>query len=114
MVDIAQTKELIKKQLDKHSILLYMKGTPNEPQCGFSAQVVEILMDSNIRFAFVNILDHGDIRHVLPKYADWPTFPQLWVNKELIGGCDIVSDMHSRGELIPVLTKYQSGETPSK
>ena len=91
--------ETIKDQIDNNSILLYMKGSPNQPQCGFSARTVQALMACGERFAYVDILSNPDIRANLPKYANWPTFPQLWVNGELIGGCDIVTEMFENGEL---------------
>lgn len=93
------TVESIKQQIEENSILIYMKGTPQLPQCGFSAQTVQALMACGERFAFVNVLDNPDIRSELPKYANWPTFPQLWVNGELVGGCDIVVEMYQSGEL---------------
>ena len=95
--------DLIKQQLHEHPILLYMKGTPAMPQCGFSARTVETLIECKQRFAFVNILDHPSLREALPKFAKWPTFPQLWVRSELIGGCDIVTEMHAQGQLLPLL-----------
>ncbi len=76
-----------------------MKGSPNQPQCGFSARTVEALMACGERFAYVDILSNPDIRAALPQYANWPTFPQLWVDGELIGGCDIVTEMYESGEL---------------
>jgi monothiol glutaredoxin len=91
--------ETIKDQIENNSILLYMKGSPNQPQCGFSARTVQALMACGERFAYVDILSNPDIRANLPKYANWPTFPQLWVNGELIGGCDIVTEMFENGEL---------------
>lgn len=91
--------ETIKEQLQNNQILLYMKGSPNQPQCGFSARTVEALMACGERFAYVDILTNPDIRAALPGYANWPTFPQLWVNGELVGGCDIVTEMHNSGEL---------------
>ncbi len=98
-----ETLERIKCQIAEHPVLLYMKGAPMAPQCGFSARVVEALMSCGERFSYVDILQHPDIRGVLPEYADWPTFPQLWVNGELVGGCDIVTAMHERGELKPLV-----------
>jgi monothiol glutaredoxin len=80
-----------------------MKGSPNAPQCGFSARTAEALMSCGVKFAFVDILNNPDIRSNLPRYGNWPTFPQLWVKGELIGGCDIVTDMHAKGELLPLL-----------
>jgi len=95
-MDIIDT---IKEQIASNSILLYMKGSPNQPQCGFSARTVEALMACGERFAYVDILSNPDIRAALPQYANWPTFPQLWVGGELVGGCDIVTEMHQSGEL---------------
>jgi monothiol glutaredoxin len=91
--------ETIKDQIDNNSILLYMKGSPNQPQCGFSARTVQALMACGERFAYVDILSNPEIRANLPKYANWPTFPQLWVDGELVGGCDIVTEMFETGEL---------------
>lgn len=96
---MSATLDAIKDQISSNPVLLYMKGTPQMPQCGFSAQTVQALMDCGQQFAFVNILEHPDIRQELPKYADWPTFPQLWLQGELVGGCDIVLDLHAQGEL---------------
>jgi len=97
--EMSTTLENIQQQIGENTILLYMKGTPQLPQCGFSAQAVQAVMACGERFAFVNILDNPDIRTELPKYANWPTFPQLWVNGELVGGCDIIVEMHESGEL---------------
>ena len=91
--------ETIKEQIESNDILLYMKGSPNQPQCGFSARTVQALMACGERFAYVDILSNPEIRSNLPKYANWPTFPQLWVKGELIGGCDIVTEMFENGEL---------------
>lgn len=102
-METADVIEQIKEQVEGNAILLYMKGSPNQPQCGFSARVVQAMMACGQRFAYVDILSHPDIRANLPAYANWPTFPQLWVNGELIGGCDIVTEMHDQGELEPLL-----------
>ena len=99
-MDIIDT---IKDQIESNSILLYMKGSPNQPQCGFSARTVQALMACGERFAYVDILSNQDIRENLPAIANWPTFPQLWVGGELIGGCDIVTEMHENGELQPLV-----------
>lgn len=96
---MSNTIETIKEQITNNDILLYMKGTPRMPQCGFSAQAVQALMACGERFAFVNILENPEIRAELPKYANWPTFPQLWVKGELVGGCDIIVEMAGNGEL---------------
>ena len=92
-------EQTIRDQISSNSILLYMKGSPDQPQCGFSAQTVQCLMACGKRFAYVDILSNPEIRATLPKIANWPTFPQLYVNGELVGGCDIVTEMHSKGEL---------------
>ena len=95
-MDIIDT---IKDQIESNAILLYMKGSPNAPQCGFSASTVQALMACGQRFAFVDILTNPEIRASLPGYANWPTFPQLWIDGELVGGCDIITEMHASGEL---------------
>lgn len=93
------TLENIKQQIADNTILLYMKGSPNAPQCGFSMRVSQAMMACGKRFAYIDILSNPDIRAELPKYANWPTFPQLWVKGELLGGCDIIMEMHENGEL---------------
>jgi monothiol glutaredoxin len=95
--------ETIKQQIAENPIILYMKGSPSAPQCGFSSRASQALMACGQRFAYVDILTNPDIRSELPKYANWPTFPQLWVSGELIGGCDIVTEMHEKGELKPLV-----------
>lgn len=101
--EFMETVEVIKEQIEQNPILLYMKGTPQFPQCGFSARTVEAMMQVGEPFAYVNILENPEIRAELPKYANWPTFPQLWVGGELIGGCDIVVEMAQKGELTEVI-----------
>lgn len=91
--------ETIKEQISSNTVLLYMKGSPNAPQCGFSARASQAVMACGEKFAYVDILQNPEIRANLPKYANWPTFPQLWVAGELIGGSDIVLEMHEKGEL---------------
>ncbi|MXP56206.1 Grx4 family monothiol glutaredoxin [Pantoea sp. Mhis] len=95
--------EKIKFQISTNPILLYMKGSPQEPNCGFSAQAVKALTACGEKFTYVDVLQNPDIRTELPKYADWPTFPQLWVDGELIGGCDIIIEMFRNGELEPLI-----------
>jgi monothiol glutaredoxin len=92
-------EETIKDQINSNGILLYMKGNPEQPQCGFSAQVTQILMSCGKRFAYVDVLSNPDIRANLPSVSNWPTFPQLFVSGELVGGCDIVTELHEKGEL---------------
>ena len=89
----------IKKQIKDNPILLYRKGTPQAPECGFSQKVVSILNTVGKAYSFVNILENPDIRKNLPKVSDWPTFPQLFVDGELVGGSDIVEELHRSGEL---------------
>lgn len=98
-----ETIEKIKQQLADNPIIIYMKGSPKLPSCGFSAQASQALIACGQPFAFVDILQNPDIRAELPKYANWPTFPQLWVEGELIGGCDIILEMFQRGELQPLI-----------
>ncbi len=94
-----QTIEKIQRQINENLILLYMKGSPKMPECGFSARAVKVLFACGERFAYVDILRNDDIREQLPKYANWPTFPQLWLDGELIGGSDIINEMYECGEL---------------
>ncbi|MCB1678932.1 MAG: Grx4 family monothiol glutaredoxin [Halioglobus sp.] len=102
--------DTIKEQIENNSILLYMKGSPNQPQCGFSARTVQALMACGERFAYVDILSNPEIRANLPKYGNWPTFPQLWVNGELVGGCDIVTEMAESGELQTLIKEAAAGQ----
>ena len=97
------TNERIEQQLNEFPVLLYMKGTPDFPQCGFSAQVVGALKQVGTRFAYVNILEDSELRQGLKEYSDWPTFPQLYVQGELLGGCDIIVQMYESGELAKAL-----------
>ncbi|HET8800617.1 MAG TPA: Grx4 family monothiol glutaredoxin [Marinobacter sp.] len=91
--------ETIKSQLESNPVILYMKGSPQAPQCGFSAKTSQALMACGERFAFVNILDNQELREALKVYSSWPTYPQLYINGELVGGCDIVLEMSESGEL---------------
>jgi monothiol glutaredoxin len=93
------TEETIQQQIDSNNILLYMKGNPEQPQCGFSAQATQMLMSCGKRFAYVDILSNPEIRSTLPAVSNWPTFPQLYVEGELVGGCDIMTEMFEKGEL---------------
>ena len=110
-MDILDT---IKEQIEGNPIILYMKGSPNQPQCGFSARTSQALMACGERFAYVDILSNPDIRASLPAYANWPTFPQLWVAGELIGGCDIVVEMYESGELQPLVAEATTQETAAE
>jgi monothiol glutaredoxin len=97
--------ERIQKQLTDNPVLLYMKGTPDFPQCGFSAQTVAVLRNIGAEFAYVNIFEDPEVREGLKAYSNWPTFPQLYVNGELIGGCDITLELHQSGELKEIMAK---------
>ncbi len=95
--------ERIKDQLSSHPVVLYMKGTPDFPQCGFSAQTVQVIKDCGVQFMYMNIFEDQEVREALKEYSNWPTYPQLYINGELIGGCDIVMDLYSKGELKTLL-----------
>ena len=97
--------ERIEKQLSEHRVMLFMKGSPDFPQCGFSAQAVAALRACGTEFASANILEDPELREGLKKYANWPTYPQLYVNGELIGGSDIVIEMYNSGERKSLLNK---------
>jgi monothiol glutaredoxin len=96
-------RERIQKTVDQKKIVLFMKGNKNFPQCGFSAQVVSILKQKNVDFLDVNILTDMELRQGLKEFSNWPTFPQLYVDGKLVGGCDIVTGMNESGELDQVL-----------
>ena len=106
--------EKIKRQISENPILLYMKGSPQAPQCGFSAKTIECMVGCGQRFAYVDILSNPEIRATLPSYAEWPTFPQLWVDGELVGGCDIVTEMFESGELEALLSETTERHTDSE
>ncbi len=91
--------ERIKGQVEGNPVVIYMKGTPQMPQCGFSSRTAEALKSLEIEFSYVNVLTDPEIFQNLPRYADWPTFPQVYVGGELIGGCDITLEMHASGDL---------------
>ncbi|MDA0705865.1 MAG: Grx4 family monothiol glutaredoxin [Proteobacteria bacterium] len=97
----------IEEQLQAHNVLLYMKGTPDFPQCGFSGQAVAVLNAIGAPFSFINIFEDQEIREGLKSYSNWPTFPQLYVKGELIGGSDIVVEMYNSGELQKLLKDLQ-------
>lgn len=91
--------ERIDQQVKNNPIVIYMKGSPQMPQCGFSMRAAQALQDCGVPFAFVNVLQDPDIFESLPRYADWPTFPQIYIDGELVGGCDITLELYSTGEL---------------
>ena len=89
----------IKEQVENNKVIIYMKGTPQMPQCGFSSRAADALKQCGVEFAYVNILMDPEIFQNLPKFADWPTFPQVYIGGEFIGGCDITLELHEKGEL---------------
>lgn len=95
--------EKIQQQVQTHPIIIYMKGTPQFPQCGFSARAVDVLKKCEVEFAYVNVSADKEVYENLPNFANWPTFPQIYVKGELIGGCDIVVEMFQKNELKPLL-----------
>ena len=95
----SQLKQKIEQLIQSHTVFLFMKGTPEEPQCGFSARVVELLQDLNISFGSFNVFDNESVREGVKEYAHWPTLPQLYINGKFIGGCDIVAELAEKGEL---------------
>ena len=95
--------EELENQVKDNPILLYMKGLPEAPQCGFSSKASQILIACGKPFSFVDILSNPEIRANLPQFSNWPTFPQLFVNGELIGGCDIISELHEAGDLQTII-----------
>ena len=105
---VMDINERIQEQLKSNTVLLYMKGTPYFPQCGFSGKAVQILQACETEFAYVNIFEDDEIREGLKAYSSWPTFPQLYANGELIGGADIMIEMFESGELKDVLDKVKA------
>tara|TARA_B100001996_G_scaffold46112_1_gene33226 strand:- start:3123 stop:3455 length:333 start_codon:yes stop_codon:yes gene_type:complete len=94
-----QTKEIIESNINNNDVCLFMKGTPNAPQCGFSMAVTNILKILDVKFIGVNVLESSEIRQGIKEYSEWPTIPQLYIKKEFVGGCDIVKEMYENGEL---------------
>jgi monothiol glutaredoxin len=99
MNELAQKKEEIAKEIQDHAVILYMKGNKMAPQCGFSAQVVQILSHLNVSFETRDVLQDPVLRDAIKEFSDWPTIPQLYINQEFIGGCDIVTELYQNGEL---------------
>ena len=92
--------ENIKNEIKANEVVLFMKGTPVFPMCGFSAAVVQVLNDVGVKFSSVNVLDSDEMREGIKQFSNWPTIPQLYVKEEFVGGCDIVKEMHENGELL--------------
>ena len=100
-----QTKNTIQNHIDNNEVCLFMKGTPDAPQCGFSMAVSNILKILNVEFKGVNVLENQNLREGIKTFSEWPTIPQLYINKEFVGGCDIIKEMYENGELKKVLEK---------
>ena len=98
-----QTNDLIKSEIENNDVCLFMKGTPDAPQCGFSMAVVNIFKILELNFKSVNVLENQNVREGIKAYSDWPTIPQLYVKNEFIGGCDIIKEMYENGELASLL-----------
>ena len=98
-----QTNDLIKSEIENNDVCLFMKGTPDAPQCGFSMAVVNIFKILELNFKSVNVLENQNIREGIKVYSDWPTIPQLYVKNEFVGGCDIIKEMYENGELAGLL-----------
>ena len=95
-----QTNDIIKGEIENNEVCLFMKGTPDAPQCGFSMAVTNILKILEVNFKSVNVLENQNIREGIKVYSDWPTIPQLYIKNEFIGGCDIIKEMYENGELV--------------
>lgn len=103
MTQLDDIKEVVKKDIESHPIILFMKGSKLMPQCGYSARVVHILKELGVDFETRNVLEDDNLRQAIKEISDWPTLPQLYVNKEFIGGCDIITELHQEGELEKIL-----------
>ena len=95
----AEIKKIIEKELETNEVVLFMKGTPEVPQCGFSLAVSNVLKHLDVKFNGINVLEDNEIREGIKKFSDWPTIPQLYIKGEFVGGCDIVKEMFEKGEL---------------
>ena len=98
-----QTNDLINKEIESNEVCLFMKGTPDAPQCGFSMAVSNILKILEVKFKGINVLEDQNLRQGIKEFSDWPTIPQLYIKNEFVGGCDIVKEMYENGELKKVL-----------
>ena len=105
--------ENINNQITNNDVVLFMKGTPVFPMCGFSAATVQILTNLGVKFSSVNVLENDEMREGIKKFSDWPTIPQLYIKKEFIGGCDIIKEMFESGELLELLSTKGIEVNPS-
>jgi monothiol glutaredoxin len=101
--------ERITQAIEGNSVILFMKGTPEFPQCGFSSRASQAVAACGAEFAYVNVLAEPEVRENLHRYADWPTFPQLYINSELVGGCDIIMELYENGELKKMIDEATAG-----
>jgi monothiol glutaredoxin len=104
----------IREQVQNNPVIIFMKGTPQFPQCGFSSRVAEALKRCGTQFAYVNVLADPEIRQNLPRYANWPTFPQLYINGELVGGCDITLELFEKGDLQKMVKEAAASHQAAK
>ena len=113
MNNVDHVSQNIKNEIQSNDVVLFMKGTPVFPMCGFSAATVEVLNKVGVKFESVNVLDSDEMREGIKKYSNWPTIPQLYVKEEFIGGCDIVREMFESGELLELLNTKGIEVSPS-
>ncbi len=104
--------ERIKEQVENNPVVIYMKGTPDAPRCGFSHRASQALISTGLPFAYVNVLEDPEIFDNLPRYADWPTFPQIYIGGELVGGCDITLELQQSGELQKLVSEAVAKADP--
>ena len=110
MIDVSES---IKNEIKSNDVVLFMKGTPVFPMCGFSAATVQVLSDIGVKFSSINVLDSNEMREGIKKFSNWPTIPQLYVKEEFIGGCDIVKEMYETGELLELFSSRGIEVKPS-
>jgi monothiol glutaredoxin len=111
--NFADVTENIKNEIENNDVVLFMKGTPVFPMCGFSAATVQILTNIGVKFSSVNVLDSDEMREGVKKFSNWPTIPQLYIKKEFVGGCDIIKEMHESGELLELFNTKGVNVEPS-
>ncbi len=107
---MSQVQERISQDVSNNKVVIYMKGTPEMPRCGFSAATVQVLQDLNVPFKAVDVLADPEVWQGVKEFSDWPTIPQVFIGGEFIGGCDIVREMHAKGELAPLLQKEEKAQ----
>ena len=100
-------KEIIENEINNNDVCLFMKGTPDAPQCGFSMAVINMLKILEVKFKGVNVLENQEVREGIKEYSDWPTIPQLYIKKEFVGGCDIIKEMYESGDLKKILEEKE-------